>query len=124
MSAPTYEPVLTPVQVERKLLDLSESNMRTYQELRDAEHTFAQAKAEFEVAYSKARLTTHAEHKDWTVGRRDDYATAATEDERLRLAAAEAVVRSARAKAGAVKTQVEIIRSIGTSVRTSMEVGS
>jgi len=39
------------------------------------------------------------------------------------LAGAEAVVKSARAKASAVRTQADLIRSIGLSVRTSMEVG-
>lgn len=119
----TYEPPLTPVQVEQRLLDLVQQNLRAYQDLRDAEHAYEVAKAEHQIAYAKARLETYADHKDWNVGRRDDVATVATEDLRLRLAAAEAVVKSARAKAAAVRTQADLVRSIGLSVRTSMEVG-
>lgn len=123
MTTAMYEPPLTPVQVEHKLLELVQHNQRAYQDLRDAEHAYEAVKAEHQIAYAKARLATYAEHKDWTVGRRDDYATAATEDLRLQLAGAEAVVKSARAKAAAVRTQADLVRSIGLSVRTSMEVG-
>ena len=123
MTTATYDPPLTPVQVERKLLELIQSNQRAYVDLRDAEHAYEVAKAEHQIAYARARLDTYGDHKDWTVGRRDDVATVATEDLRLKLAAAEAVVKSARAKASAVKVQADLVRSIGLSVRTSMAVG-
>ncbi|MFE5369204.1 hypothetical protein [Streptomyces mirabilis] len=118
-----YAPPLTPVQVEAKLLDLVQQNLRAYQDLREAEHNYESAKARHQIAAARARLATYADHKDWTVGRRDDVAMVETEGLRLELAGAEAVVKSARAKASAVRTQADLIRSIGLSVRTSMEVG-
>lgn len=116
----TYEPPLTPVQVEQKLLDLVQQNLRAYQDLRDAEHNYEALKAEFQIAYARARLATYADNASWTVGRRDDVATVETEDLRLQLAGAEAVVKAARAKASAVRVQSDLIRSIGLSVRVSM----
>jgi hypothetical protein len=40
----------------------------------------------------------------------------------MQIAIAEASVKAARANATRIKTQVEIARSIGTSVRTSMDL--
>ena len=42
--------------------------------------------------------------------------------ERLVMATAEAIVRAARSNASRIRTQVDIARSVGTSVRTSMEL--
>ena len=38
------------------------------------------------------------------------------------MATAEALVRASRANAQRIRTQVDIARSIGTSVRTSMDI--
>jgi hypothetical protein len=40
----------------------------------------------------------------------------------MKMAVAEAVVRAARSNASRIRTQVDIARSVGTSVRTSMEL--
>lgn len=118
----TYEPPLTPVRVEQELMKLLKSNQDSYKDLRDAEAKYEGANAAYQLAYAKARLETFRteDQKGWSVARRDDWATLQTEAERNELAAATALVKAARAKASAVKVQADIIRSIGTSVRTSM----
>jgi hypothetical protein len=40
----------------------------------------------------------------------------------MQIGFAEAAVKAARANANRIKTQVEIARSIGTSVRTSLDL--
>jgi hypothetical protein len=59
--------------------------------------------------------------KNYTVQERDDIALLENEELHLRVAMAEAQVKAARANATRIKTQVEIARSIGTSVRSSLE---
>jgi hypothetical protein len=122
MTAEPYEAPLTPVQVEQELMKLLKSNQSTYVDLRDAEKQFEQANATHQIAFARALLETYKydDQKAWSVARREAAATVATEGERIALAAATALVKAARAKAAAVRTQADIIRSIGTSVRTSM----
>jgi hypothetical protein len=56
------------------------------------------------------------------VQERDDLALLDNESLHTQIGFAEAAVKAARANAMRIKTQVEIARSIGTSVRTSMEI--
>lgn len=126
MTAETYEPPLTPVQVEQRLTGLLSRNWESYQELKAAEQIYEDRKATFEIAYAGALLETHKyeDQKGWSVARREAAATIATEKERVALAAATSVVKAARAKAAAVRTQVDIVRSIRLSVSTSMGLES
>jgi hypothetical protein len=56
------------------------------------------------------------------VGDVADKALLEVEQEWFNLQTAEALVKAARGNANRVRTQVDIARSIGTSVRASMEV--
>jgi len=49
-------------------------------------------------------------------------ALVSAEDLHLQMSIAEAMVRAARSNAARIRTQVDIARSVGTSVRTSMEL--
>jgi hypothetical protein len=98
----------------------------SHSQLIEAESHYYSIKAQYEVALARTRLSfakrTTPAGKNYTVGEREDLAILENEDLHLRLAGAEALVRGARANAQRIRTQVDIARSVGTSVRTSMEV--
>ena len=65
---------------------------------------------------------TSATGKNYTVQERDDLALIDNEQLHMQIGFAEASVKAARANTNRIKTQVEIARSIGTSVRTSLDL--
>lgn len=118
--------VLTPQMVENRLKDLSREVDDSHSELVEAESHYLSVKAHYEIALAKSRLSmakrSAPNGKNYTVGEREDIAIIDNEELHLRMASAEALVRGARANVQRIRTQVDIARSIGTSVRTSMEV--
>lgn len=119
------EVVVTPLQVERRLLELSREIDAAHRDLEAAEHGYAKAKSEYEIAAAGARLRLA---REWaaagikaTVQEKDDHALAETRTEYLAMNAAEAVVRASRANVARLRVQVDIARSLGTSVRTGWD---
>ena len=112
--------VVTPQQVEARLVALSKEIDESHVELAAAERKYQYAKAEFEVESAKARLAIADSGSRGTVKEREDHALIRVADLRFALAAAEAVVKSSRENANRLRTQVEIARSIGTSVRSAL----
>jgi hypothetical protein len=115
--------VVTPMMIEKRLKDLSHEVDASHTELADAERNYFEVKARYELALAHARLSV-ANKKDMkvTVSDKADLALVSTEELHMRMATAEALVRAARANASRIRTQVDIARSIGTSVRTSMDL--
>lgn len=118
--------VVTPAQIEKRLYDLSKEIDESHSELVEIESHYNSWKAQYEIALAKSRMEYSMKSsptgKNYTVSEREDMALLANEELHLRVASAEAQVKAARANAARIKTQVEIARSIGTSVRSSMEV--
>ena len=114
--------IVTPSMVEARLRDLSRQVDESHKELSDAEKLYFETKAKYEIALAQARLSLSGKTQKITVGDKSDMALLATQDLHLQMATAEAIVRAARGNAQRIRTQVDIARSIGTSVRTSMEV--
>ena len=94
-----------------------------WDEVPEYAHQYFTIKARYELALAHARLSL-AGSKDikLTVGERADMALVSTEDLHMKMATAEALVRASRANASRIRVQVDIARSIGTSVRTSMDL--
>lgn len=117
---------VTPVTVEKRLIALSHELDDATTELVAAEQTYFSAKGEYEIAIAEARLDIGAKYLERgvkvTVQEREDEATVAVSDNLRALYAAEAIVRAARANMRRLETQVDITRSVGSSVRASMEV--
>lgn len=117
--------VITPMQVERRLLQLSKELDEATQMLHNAEHGYMDSKTTYELAAAKARM----HHKQRAINRGikatvqeiDDESLLACREELTMLNTTEAIVRSARANLARIRTQIDIARSIGTSVRASME---
>lgn len=122
------ERIVTAVQVERRLLDLSHEVDEAYESLRAAEMEFHTAKATYEVEYARATLQISAQAKTDesrpTVAEKEARALLKVEAQRMALAAAEAVVRAARANANRLQTQVDLARSVGTTLRASIDMST
>lgn len=112
--------MITPEQVERRLYDLSREVDDAQEELMVAERMYHERKAKYEIAIAEARL-----RRQGITGLRvqdiADRALLDVRDEFTALHAAEAVAKAARGNVQRIRTQVDIARSIGTSVRTSMD---
>ena len=83
-------------------------------------------KSQYEIALAKSRLRfasiSSPTGKNYTIGEREDLALIENETLHLQMGNAEALVKSTRANAARIRTQVDIARSIGTSVRASLEI--
>lgn len=113
---------ITPEKVEARLYELSKEIDAAHEELVLAEKNYHYMKAQFEVAIASARLHIGLNNMKLRVGDVADRALVECKIDWENLQTAEALVKAARANANRVRTQVDIARSIGTSVRASMEV--
>lgn len=116
---------LTPMDIEKKLVFLSQQIEKVQTELNDKESEYVTAKMEYELAMAHSRkrmmgARTEAGTK-LTAQERDDLALLENEDAYRLVNALEVLVKALRGTAGQIKTQVDIARSLGTSVRTAME---
>lgn len=113
---------LTPMQVEKRLLDLSKEIDEAHKDLVSAESSYHVAKAALEIAMARSRMSvSHPDFKLTSV-QREDEALIQNAEQHMQLAMAEAQVKGARANANRIRTQVDIARSISVSVRASMEI--
>ena len=113
--------IVTPASVEKRLLDLSKEIDEAQKFLDESEHEYFTAKSECEIALAKSRLSLKSDSVKMTVSEREDTATVACQELLRSVSVAEAKVRAARGNASRIKTQIDIARSVGTSVRASME---
>lgn len=119
-------PDVTPMQIERRLIDLGKELDDQFKELEAAEHGYMAAKAAWEIDSAGCRLRIRSKYLERgskvTVGEVEDEMILGCKDQMTVLYIAEAIVKSARANASRIRTQIEIGRSVGASVRTSMEI--
>lgn len=112
--------MITPQSIENRLASLSVEVDESYQFLNDGELAYHNAKATYEIAMATSRLSFANEKL-----RVQDVQDIALRDNAhlfRTLNTAEATVKAARANAQRIRTQVDIARSIGTSVRASLEM--
>lgn len=118
--------VITPMHVERRLFQLGKELDAAHDELVECELTYMRAKAACEIAQAEKRMAVRQRFVEMgskvTVQEVEDKALVLTKDELTSLNVAEARVRAARSNVSRLKVQIDIARSIGTSVRSSMEV--
>jgi len=109
----------TPQQIENRLFELSKEIDSVQNELADAEGAYTTKKAAFEVAMAKSRLGLTG--IKMTQAEREDRALIANEDAYLVLNSVEVLVKALRQKMANLRVQVDIARSIGSSIKASME---
>jgi hypothetical protein len=113
---------ITPEKIESRLYELSKEIDVAHDELVAAEKKYHTDKAVFEIAIARSRIHIGTNNQKLRVGDVADKALLECEKQWIDLQTAEALVKAARANANRVRTQVDIARSIGTSVRASLEV--
>ena len=114
--------VLTPGDVEKRFNELSIELDEAQQELEGAESEYYLSKVEHELAWARKFLSLKGEEQRRTVGELDAEATLGTEHSARRLAAASARQRSSRSNVDRIKVQIDLARSLGTSVRAALEL--
>ena len=113
---------ITPVRIENRLYELSKEIDAVHEQLSKAEMDYHRAKTAFEIAIARARIETGTTNQKMRVQDVADTALLQCADEFHSVQVTEAMVKAARANSNRVRTQVDIARSIGTSVRASLEV--
>ena len=118
--------VVTPEQVEKRLKDLSRLIDEAHDDLVAAESEYQTNKADYEVAMARSRLNLAQKSapngKNYTVGEREDMALILNSELHKVVSMNEAVVKANRANVARLRVQVDITRSIGTSVRIGMDL--
>ena len=112
--------MITPETIEKRLTSLSREVDEAHQFLEEAEAAYHKAKTDYEVSMASSRLSFANEKL-----RVQDVQDIALRDNAhlyRALNTAEATVKAARANAQRIRTQVDIARSVGTSVRASLEM--
>lgn len=120
-----FQPLL-PADVELQLRYLSRKIFAAQKENADIEKSYAQAKANLEVKMAKSRLKYAGESKtngkNYTVDEREDHAIEDNEEAYLALAIEEAKVKASRGLINSLATQTDIVRSVSSSVKASMNL--
>jgi hypothetical protein len=116
--------ILTPEKVEQRLVALSKEIDNAHHDLVEAEKEYHLAFGAYQLGVAKVRLSYRGTDTKMRVQEVEDSALVANESAFIRLNTAEAMVKAARANAQRLRQQVDITRSVGTSVRTSYEVGA
>lgn len=114
--------MITPEQVENRLLELSKEVDEAHKDLSEAELNYHKAKIAFEMNMAKTRLAIGQSNHKLRVAQIDDEALWRNAEHWEAIQLAEAMVKASRSNANRVRTQVDIARSVGTSVRASMEL--
>jgi hypothetical protein len=118
--------VITPAQVEQKLVQLSREYDEAHEQLEIAEMTYADAKSAYEITIARSRMAIGQRALDAgrkvTVQEKEDEALIACADVYTAHNMAEALVRAARANANRLRTQIDIARSVGTAVRAGLDL--
>lgn len=112
--------MVTPQSIENRLVTLSKEVDDAHQFLDEAEHAYHKAKSDYEVAMAGSRLSFG--NQGLRVQDIQDIALRDNAHLYRKLNEAEAMAKAARANATRLRTQVDIARSIGTSVRASLEI--
>jgi hypothetical protein len=126
LSEITKSQVATPADVERRLIRLSKEIDEAHSELIEVESHYNSMKAQYEISMARSRMLyankSSPAGKNYTVTERDDMALLDNEELHLKMATTEAQVKASRGNMVRIKTQVDITRSVGSSVRASFEI--
>lgn len=111
--------MVTPQSIENRLVELSKEVDNSHAFLEQSEYAYHKAKTDYELAMAGSRLSINEKMRVQDV---QDLALTTNAHLYRKLNEAEATVKAARANATRIRTQVDIARSVGTSVRASLEI--
>lgn len=113
--------ITTPQQVERQLVNLMSQLEMATAELAEARTTVEQADREYKNALARARLSLAGAVPKLTVQERADKALLMCDEQFIALGAAQVALSVCRDEIYRIKQQLDATRSLGTSVRASMD---
>ena len=113
---------LTPQQVEKRLYELSLEMDEAHKALVEAETQYSTVKSVYEIAMAKSRMRNAHPDMKMTVVMRDDAALIENASQHEAVAYAEASVKAHRANVSRIKTQVDITRSISSSIKATLDL--
>ena len=114
--------MITPAKIEARLVELSKELDEAHIDLVEAENEYHIATAQYELAMAKSRIKNSHIDMKMTATMREDQALIENEFLHTRVALAEAQVKASRANANRLRTQVDITRSVSSSVKASMDL--
>jgi thermostable 8-oxoguanine DNA glycosylase len=112
--------MITPAQIEKRLFDLSKEIDEAQASLEIAEMEFALSTADYEIAMAETRI--ELDDAKMTVQKKQDMALIKNKDGYRRQVKSEAIVKIARSLIRKIEKQVDITRSISSSIKSSMEL--
>lgn len=112
----------TPIDIEVRLVKLDKALDAAVHELDEAEYEYHENKTRFEIGMAAARIALIDKSAKMTVSEKEDRALLANQEAFSDLGIAEARVKASRACVNKLRTQVDIVRSMGASMRASMEL--
>lgn len=115
--------IMTPEKVEAKLIALSREIDEAHHDLVDAEKRYHEAEYEYNVGCARSRLRFDSEDTKLRVAVLEAIVLVENADKYKELNNSLVLAKAARANASRLKTQVELARSVGTSVRASYDIG-
>lgn len=113
---------VTPIELEVRLVKLDHALDDAFTELDEAEYEYGDTKAKFEIGMAGSRIALTEVGSKMTVQEKEDRALLANKDAYFTLGVTEARVKAARANINKLRTQVDIVRSMGASLRASMDL--
>lgn len=118
--------LVTPAQMEKRLVDLSKEVDEAHEELVRAEHRYAEAKSKHEIGLARARMEVakdyQARGEKATVQEKEDAALLLVPDLVTEQYVADAVVRAARSNKDRVRVQTDLARSVSANVRSAIDL--
>jgi hypothetical protein len=113
---------ITPAEVEARLVQLTDELDEAQDLLAAAEMEYAKAEYENRQGLAEARLRIGNEDRRTTDQQRKDEAVILCKSQDWNFVMADARVRIARSTVFAIRTKIDVARSLGTSVRSAMEL--
>ena len=118
--------VVTPAQVEQKLIQLSRELDEAHEQLEASEYRSVKAETDYEIGIAEQRMRIGQRAleagRKVTVQEKEDEALVFCADLYTENNFAGASVRVARANARRLSIQIDITRSVGTAVRAALDL--
>ena len=118
--------IVTPAHVEQRLRELSRELDEAHTRIEEMETLYADAKGTWDIQSAKTRLAVRARAgesgRKLTVQEIEDEALIRNQEEYLSFLSADALRNVSRANTARLRIQIDLVRSVGTSVRAAMDL--
>lgn len=113
---------LTPYDVERRLIALSAKLEQATNHLIEMEELYSAENSAYELACARNRLALAGGAEKLTVQEKEARTLIECEEERIRRDYADAQLKAAKAVLKQIYTDIDVWRSVGSSVRAAVDI--